>query len=206
MKSPASTGYCSLRANRHSTSRRRRNAAYTLVELLVVITLATVVFATVGVLLHSAWRVERSVQDQRESHDTLDRLASQFRADIHAASTVQTSSISDPANKKPPIPQLLATLRERSTVEYRFDQGTMTRTLRAADQVTAQESFVMPAGATIGWQLSKLDAKAVKELASLLVSCPLSTTARDLADRRNLRVDAVVGLSRGEIELAGGPR
>jgi hypothetical protein len=176
--------------------------AYTLVELLLVVSLATVVLSTLGVLLHGAWRVERTMTNHRQFVDTLDRLAQQFRTDIHQATSVRIGTAAQSGGKSAPF--IVAMSNEEA--EYSLGQATVSRIVRREGNIVARETFQLPDGGDIRWEISPGGGAKQRQVASLLISYPLVSTARDLSDKRNLRVDAAIGLSPTEFSLAGGAR
>lgn len=68
---------------RYATNRR----AVSLIEMLVVITLVSGAMAAMGMLLHGVWRVQHAMDEHRITLDTLQRLSTQFRTDVHLASS-----------------------------------------------------------------------------------------------------------------------
>ncbi|HEY2827731.1 MAG TPA: prepilin-type N-terminal cleavage/methylation domain-containing protein [Pirellulales bacterium] len=77
-------------SQQHALSKRRmpsNRRATSLIEMLIVITLMTVVMAIMGMLLNGAWRVQRAIEQHRLTLDTLQRLSTQFRTDVHSAAS-----------------------------------------------------------------------------------------------------------------------
>ena len=65
--------------------------AYTLIEAVFVISMMALVLATVGMLFNSVLRADRGLQSHRGSMRSIQRLAMQFRDDIHAATSATTA-------------------------------------------------------------------------------------------------------------------
>ena len=74
-----------LAISRHRGGRTMKpfRRGYTLVEMMLAITLTSIVLATVGVMLHGVFRVQRTMSDHTQFIDHLSRLAEQFRNDVH---------------------------------------------------------------------------------------------------------------------------
>ncbi|HTQ39138.1 MAG TPA: prepilin-type N-terminal cleavage/methylation domain-containing protein [Pirellulales bacterium] len=205
-------------STRQQFNERQHRRAFTLVEMLVVTTMVSVVLSIVGVLLHGAWSVEQSDSDHRVLLDSMNRLAQQFRDDVHAAASVQiiTPDAASASSKAPatcsnnmnsanaqPISQFLAELAGGRRIEYVVDKSAINRTVRSGDAVNQRETYALPPNATIGWQVASLPAgsEANSRLASLLVDYPLALKNPADSAHRQLRVDALIGSSPASIAL-----
>ena len=61
---------------------------YALIELIAVISVSMITLGIAAGLVHSAFDVERSLRERLAQRQVVDRLAEQFRRDVHAASEV----------------------------------------------------------------------------------------------------------------------
>jgi prepilin-type N-terminal cleavage/methylation domain-containing protein len=197
---------------------QRRRRAFTLVEMLVAISMSSVVLGVVGVLLHGAWQMQQSSSDHRTLLDGMNRLAQQFRDDVHAATSVTVvtpdaasassgastaSSADEQAANAQPISQFLAELAGGQRIEYLVDKSAINRIVRSGDSVSQRETYVLAPGATIGWQVASLPegSEANSRLASLLVDYPLASKTPAPSVHRQLRVDALIGLCPASLAL-----
>jgi prepilin-type N-terminal cleavage/methylation domain-containing protein len=119
-----------------------RRPGYSLVELLVVMTVATVVLGAAGVLLHTVLRTDQAVRDEQQAHAGISRLAEQFRADVHAAVAVEPPAAEAGAAAQPVEYRLR--LPAGQTVLYRFETGKASRLEQAGQEVKRRETFTLP--------------------------------------------------------------
>ncbi len=217
---------------RHGSSARRR--AVSLVEMVVVITLLSVVFSAMGVLLHGAWRIQHAMDEHHLTLNTLQRLSAQFRTDVHSASSaaIQIGNQSAGVNALPaadstnePLPDETAdssaspgnsatrqsftlTLPDHKQIDYQVSGGAVRRTLRDGDNVVAREDYVLPRDAVVKWEITSSDFNRQQTTwqASLLISYPRLNQLQEFSDRRELRIDAASGLQQSDIPLAENQR
>ena len=182
------------------SSAARRRGATTLIEMLVVISLASVVMATVGVMIDGVWKAQNALGNQRVGLDNIARLADQFRADVHIAEEVE---VEIPTEAR--LQTLVVVLPGEKRVEYQFDQMGVTRVVHTSDQITQRETYTLPSKCTADWKTAPLDTvpDAGGKQVSLLISFPLERNQPEYSDRREFCIDAVVGLHRLEIPLDG---
>jgi type II secretory pathway component PulJ len=154
--------------------------AYTLIEALLVISLMTLVLATIATLFQSVMRANRGVQEHRGAMTSIQRLASQLREDIHAADSATTAddrlSIQQPQGE---------------TVTYTAADETINRTVESNGQVTHRDTFDLLPAATAKFETDRTADRVV----SLLVNYPLDASQPEFSDHRTLRIDATISRS-----------
>ncbi|MCC7084821.1 MAG: prepilin-type N-terminal cleavage/methylation domain-containing protein [Pirellulales bacterium] len=155
--------------------------AYTLIEMVIVITLVTLVLATVAALLGSVMRSNRAALSHRDWIRSVQRLAMQFRDDVHAARSAR------PADGK-----LSLSLPNGETVVYAATDESIQRTVESDDIVAQRDSFDLPSAAIARFEVVP---SGDGHLASLLVTYPLDPMQAEFSDRRTLRIDACTARS-----------
>lgn len=132
----------------------KRRRGYTLIEMLVVIAAGSAMMAVAMGLLHLLLQLERGAREEVGQQTALDRLADRFRRDAHAAERFATLEVAEAAGVQVPerpagTPGWQFSLDENPTVEYRAGRRELIRTQRAGEDAVAQESYVLPSGATV---------------------------------------------------------
>jgi len=163
--------------SRLPTSRR----GYTLIELMLVITLASMVLGSVGVLMQSVWRANRGMQGHRDMVRSIQRLSTQFRDDVHIAASVEAAG-----------EKLTIAMPNDRVATYHFENQAVERTVESAGQMARHESFPLPPHATVAFAA---DPQGERGLASLQLTYPLGAIQPELADRRTLTIEAAHGLT-----------
>jgi prepilin-type N-terminal cleavage/methylation domain-containing protein len=161
-----------------------RRRGFTLVEMTVVVSLASIVLGGVAVLLQGVWRAERSVADHRAIRAAMFRLGELFRADVHAGKVADAMTPPDGATAD----KIALALPGDRTVEYSWANAQIERVVRVNGEIVHQDTFPLPAGATAVWQV----ADAEPRLVTLLITMPLGVKQLELADERTMRIDAVI--------------
>ena len=110
-----------------------------LIEMVVVISMLTVVIGLVGMTFHLFLRSEKLVTQSFVTERTISRLAIQFRDDVHQSEIGALSSGSE--SDKPVL-----TLANSSGTQIRYQviADGLARVLVSNDQVTARDDFRMP--------------------------------------------------------------
>ncbi len=122
-------------------------AGYMLVEMVAVIGASMAVMAVAVGLIHSAFDLERSVRGQLAGRQAVDRLAAQFRRDVHAAGRAAVEA--DP-------PRCTLSSPAGPDVVYRVDRGQLVReALGDGGPATAASpvAFPLPRGAEVAFEL-----------------------------------------------------
>jgi prepilin-type N-terminal cleavage/methylation domain-containing protein len=95
---------------------------FTIIEMLVVISVAAIIIGVTGTLIHRLLAVESEAMRAARYAASVTRLSRAFRADVHAARKVD---VPDPAAGVPAT--LIATLAEEHHVRYEFEAHVATR-------------------------------------------------------------------------------
>jgi len=156
----------------------KRRRGYSLVELLVVISMSSVMLGIITVLFTLLFRIERSGRDHVRHSAVLGRLADQFRRDVHAT-PVGGVSVGEPVQFSPAPDR---------TITYGTPHGAVIRIERVGSEEVRRESFVLPSScsASIG---SPPDAKGP----TVTLSIAPRTDTQPRRPGRTLRVDALLG-------------
>ncbi len=110
-----------------------------LIEMVVVISMLTVVIGLVGMTFHLLLRSEKLVTQSFVTERTISRLSIQFRDDVHQSETGVLTSGSE--NDKPTL-----TLGNTSGYQIRYVviANGLVRLIETHDQVTARDDFRLP--------------------------------------------------------------
>jgi prepilin-type N-terminal cleavage/methylation domain-containing protein len=109
--------------------------AYTLVELLVVLTITSLVLTSVAVALTSLFRAEGNIRDRVNRAEIHARLGFQLRSDAHRASAVAPL----PGENAPH--GFVLSGPDGLRVEYRTGAERVVRTVSRGDQIAHRDSF-----------------------------------------------------------------
>jgi len=123
-----------------------RRRGYSLIEILVVIATGAAMMGVALGLLGMLIRLEQASRREVQEETVMNRLADQFRRDVHAADRLAVASAPGVADL-PPVWQF--PLEAGHVVEYRAEQGELVRIERRDDKVLKQESFSLPAEARV---------------------------------------------------------
>ncbi len=160
--------------------------AVTLIEMLVVISLLSVAMGAMGMLLNGVWHVQRAMDEHHTTLATLERLAAQFRSDVHsalsaaiqigdqsagvnsaslspepppspAASSDETANSSAPTSNSAARQSFTLILPAHKQIDYQVSGGSVKRTLRDGDSVVSREGYLLPADAAVKWEITSSD-------------------------------------------------
>lgn len=118
--------------------KHRRGAS--LVELMVVVSMLTVVLGMVGVLFHRLFQAELIAAKATVTEVTTMRLADQFRRDIHEASTVKRSG----GSGETPATLELNGRDDTMTVLYTAAVNKVQREVKQQQAIVARETYRLP--------------------------------------------------------------
>ena len=162
---------------------------FSLIELLAVMTVASVIFGVLGVSIFALHRTQTRVQDDSHTAAALADFARRLRADAHAATaaSLQTDGDAEPSES------LVLDYDDGRRIEYRFDTASrrIHREVRQADEIVHRDAFVLPRGAEVRWS----PLAEGETLAGAVVSRPQGRE-RDAGEARRVRIEAAVGLDR----------
>jgi len=173
-------------SKRNVTLRAGRPRGFTLVEMIVVLSMVSFVLGAIGILLHSVWRTEMATRDHTAKSASIAVVAAQFRRDAHAGSLVDDLSVPNDGVAE----RLALALPGERTVEYEAAPAGITRVERQGASETHRETYRLPRGATAGWRAGMMNERPA---VSLLITRPLGVKQPEFAERRTLRVDGLLG-------------
>ncbi len=130
-------------------TRRPRCAGFTLIEMLVVITLAGVVLTTAAALLGTMFRGDHASRAAILRHRTLARLDEQFRADVHAAKAFLPVKQDQPDRDQSLAGRWRFTLPDGRTVEYHMQDDLLVRVQRNGQRAEQRESYRLGPGLAV---------------------------------------------------------
>ena len=110
---------------------KRCRQGWTLLEMMVVITLMSLLLSASAVLMTAALRSQGSLWSEIQQQSARSRLAIQFRADAHSASSIQVVS--------PKVCDFV--LSEIDQVHYEIKAGSLRRELRLKEEILERASF-----------------------------------------------------------------
>lgn len=140
-------------------SSRAVRQGWSLIEVVTAVTLGSVIFGLAMVVAHGFFRLDQSLQTERQTWASLDRLADQFRDDAHAAKSVALAEPKRGAAKAGSDADAgsLAVwtfhLAGQRQAQYTVSTGGVTRIERVAGKVLSREGFSLPPGATAKLEL-----------------------------------------------------
>jgi hypothetical protein len=138
-----------LLTGRLRTARGARRGI-TIIEVIVVMTGVATLLGLCAVTLQLLLRVNADGQSRLGAATALDRLASQFRADVHAADTVQLGE--HPAGPGAPAARLRLATGTRRLVAYEVRGGRVDRVETGTGRPTGHESYVLDRGAAVRFE------------------------------------------------------
>jgi prepilin-type N-terminal cleavage/methylation domain-containing protein len=176
----------------------RSRRGFTLVELLVTVTILTFLLGLVAMVTHTLFRSQRSIRAEMLWRRSAARLSLKFREDAHAATKAELASADGSAGP----PRVTLVLSPEQQVQYRTLAETpqIERVVIRGGAAVGRDTYRLPAGARTTLELAEQDAWT-------LLVLTVKSGDRTRAARPALRIEAVVGLSGGpaaEPENGGG--
>lgn len=151
---------------------------YTLIEMLVVVTVSAVLMGVAVQVLYLLARLERGGRESVGRATIVARLADQFRSDVHAALRSMPAAGAEKS-------QWRFALAGDSAVAYRALPGEVERREQVAGKPARQESYALPAESVAEIVIRTEPAPTV---ASLVITLPGPASAMG----REIRIDAVL--------------
>ena len=164
---------------------RQRSRGTTLVELLVVISVCSVIMSASGVLLHGMYRADKETRQAIAADASVARFSLQLRRDAHASDEV--SLVTEASGKTGGI--MFRAAGQPST-EYRWQGTEVVRTVKESDKTVHRDSFMFEPGTSVIWQLPPSG--------SPLVAVQISRLPRRGVKMDSIlqqRIEAVIGLA-----------
>jgi prepilin-type N-terminal cleavage/methylation domain-containing protein len=151
----------------------------TLIEMVVTISVAAVLTGLAISVLLVMYRVEQNGRTQLAQAKSLERLADQFRQDVHAAVGETVATEKEPQHWRFDLP-------EKRIVQYKIADGTISREDSTDAQNVRRESYTLPKDSTVAVSVDRTTNPAV-------VSLTIEPNQDSLRPHYPLRVDALQG-------------
>ncbi len=119
--------------------RKHTRRGVSLIEMVVVISMLTVVIGLVGMTFHLLMRSEKLVSQSFVTERTISRLAIQFRDDVHQSETGVLSNGSESDE-----PALTLATGSGIQIRYLINSDRLARLVVTHDQITARDDFRLP--------------------------------------------------------------
>jgi type II secretory pathway component PulJ len=116
-----------------------KRRAYTLIEMIAVVTVGSALMGVSIVMLVALLKSEGSSRRHLEYCTILNRMDEQFRADVHAAATAKVSELGDEMELALPPPG-------KTLIRYRCQPNEITREELDEEKTLRRESYVLPEG------------------------------------------------------------
>jgi type II secretory pathway pseudopilin PulG len=163
-----------------------------LTEIVVVISLVSVLLSTATAMLVRLMRqVELSV-NAASQQATVSRLADRFRRDVHAAAGI----VQLPEDENGEWGRAIrCQFADGRTVLYEVNDHRLSRTETMVQDRSGREIFLLPEGSQIELRVTSEPAGRIAELRldATLIGEPSPPAARELISRRRLSIQAVAG-------------
>ena len=170
---------------------KTRTAGHSLLEVIAVVSVASVVLGMVSMTLHMAARGRSVAIENAQYATTVTRLAVAFRSDVHRAVSSQLPG--DGA-------LLRLRLSDQRTIDYQIEPAWIRRIVRRQDTVEHREAFALPADCRPQWESTGDDRPTV----SLVLQRTAEAAGRDRWPSAVLRIDAIVGTQPPVVAAAEG--
>jgi prepilin-type N-terminal cleavage/methylation domain-containing protein len=195
----------------------KRRLGFTLIEIVAALAVTSVLLAIAAGLLHALFRFQEGGQERLRQRVAMDRLARQFREDVHAASGLTAEGVGSPSRvgadasepSKPLAPDAKKTpdpfrgwrlqLAGSRTIEYRVESDALARSEREGDKPVWREGFPLPPGAKVEVKLREDKGAAMASLRITAGGEPAGSGAPPV-----LLVEGVLGLDHRFTAPAGG--
>lgn len=161
--------------------RPRRRTAFTLVELLLIVTIFTFLLAGVAVALGTLLRAKGQLQDDLERSSQVARLVKQLRADAHRAVTAEE-----------PDDTTIVFHSQQMQIKYLTETNRIVRTIVDGEETLHREVFPLATKTSIRWEVSE---STPPLLSAVIEFEPEESAHGSVTDR----VDAVIGLHRRSV-------
>ncbi len=184
-----------LRIESCMATARPRRAGWTLIELLLAMTVGATIFAVAVELFALAMRADSTGHDRAGAATAIDRIAEQFRADAHVA-----ESVTAPAAKEGAVGCTLR-LPDEGRVEYEFttQDHLLRRTEYRGATLQRRDAYQLSDDSTVHWELRAVSERTI---ASLIVEFPADSQPE--SQKTILRIDANVGFDRRSARATAG--
>ena len=141
-------------------ARRARGVAssqpgYSLIEMLVAVTIASLVLTSVAVALHSLFRVDQHLRREVVQSTSLSRISFQLRSDAHEANSATLDQTGEGR------PRLVLTYTEGRTVTYAAEEARIVRLVQQDEKVQHREVFYLSERTTVSCRTENVEEKTL---------------------------------------------
>jgi type II secretory pathway pseudopilin PulG len=159
----------------------RRGA--TLIEVMVMITVISVVMTGAATTLVALLRLERQARSDQSELQTLANLAARWRTDVHAAIAASADDDCE------------LTVTDGRTIRYSFAESRIAREVRLGETIVHRDAFVLPSRAQVEFTMADSHAGRLLRLSI----APATVSASPIgAPVRPAVLDAVINLHGGQ--------
>jgi prepilin-type N-terminal cleavage/methylation domain-containing protein len=178
---------------------RARRKAFTLIELMTVLTVMSAIFGTMLLTLYAMQKTSHQFTDGIAAAAQQQRFAGQLRVDAHQAkeASIRRARPGDPA-----ATILKLTLADDQTVEYRLFEDGIERRANPGEATVQQESFSARPVLDKGWSL---DETRPSPLLTVYLNQNAGTGSDTTPTLIPMRVDAALGVSTWSGATAASP-
>ncbi len=170
------------------TTRIKHRRGFTLVEMLVVVTVFAFLLASVALAIGTLFRAQGELQNELAQAGTASRLAAQLRADAHLASAAEVVQEGDTTNVR-------LTFSD-AAINYATHPRRIIRTVTQGETETHREVFSLLEGTTTRWEISSESPAFI----TLTTSYRSPQLREGVALPREHRVEASIGLHAGGVK------
>ena len=174
--------YRTTHKNEH---RKAHRDGFTLIEMLIVITIFVFLLASAAMAIGTLFRAQGDLQDELIEANTASRLASQLRCDAHLANSAELTRDGDTTS--------LRLLLPNTEISYVAHARRIIRTVNQSENETHREVFSLLEGTTTEWEITG-ENPAFITLTTSFVSPALRES---IARPRVHRVETSIGLHAG---------
>jgi|GEM_PF-3506270 len=171
----------------------KRRRAYSLIELLLIMSAMCLIFGLCVGLIHSSLRLDRGARAHLNETMTVDRLARQFREDAHAANHWTKST-----DKTTHLDRLELTRLDGHVVLYESQVGRLVRTERVSDQKPRYEPYRLRQRGSVEFSIQD-----EKDRAFVVLAIPHRSTEPGAHERSTIQIQATLGKDRGITNAEG---
>jgi type II secretory pathway pseudopilin PulG len=157
----------------------------TLIEMLILMTVLSVVLASVSLVLLGAFKTDRQLRRDLAQQTSLARLASRFRSDVHAAATCQVGDSCE------------LSLTDGRVVRYGFAGQRISREVRRGQTLEHQDAFILPDTAAVRFEQPEAFGG---RLVRATISAKADADKAHLTPVRPAAIEAALGIAAGRKE------
>jgi type II secretory pathway pseudopilin PulG len=166
---------------------------FSLIELLVAIAGASVVFTVLAVSLYTLQRAQKAVQEESHAAAALHDFARQLRNDAHAAEKAALAEANGAGGAETDSVTLFFDDGREAVYDFNSEMSLVRRRVVQNEQTASRESYVLPRGSRVQWQITG------EGVMTLIAKVSRAAGATANPSWRTTRIEAAVGLDRGEV-------